>query len=85
MDSNGDPVDVEFYRSFWGLQRTFQAPYDAMGPVSWSAAVKTIQSVLKRFKQGSVAVAASALPSAGATRMNPGDRVLEINPPFVLA
>ena len=74
VDSNGDPVDVEFYSSFWGLQRTFQAPYDAMSPASWSAAVKTIQGVLKRFKQGSVAVAASAQPSAGANQ-----RALEVD------
>ena len=57
VDSNGDPVDVDFYRSFWGLQSTFQAPYDAMVPAAWSSAVKTIQTALKRFKQEGVAAA----------------------------
>jgi len=66
VDSNGDPVDVDFYRSFWGLQSTFQAPYEAMVPAAWSSAVKTIQAALKRFKQEGVAVAGGGLPSAGA-------------------
>ena len=66
MDSNGDPVDADFYRSFWGLQSTFQAPYDAMVPAAWSSAVKTIQAALKRFKQEGVAAAGGGLPAAGA-------------------
>ncbi len=65
VDSNGDPVDVDFYRSFWGLQSTFQAPYQAMVPAAWSSAVKTIQMALKRFKQEGVAVAGGGLPAAG--------------------
>ena len=65
MDSNGEPVDVDFYRSFWGLQRAFQAPYATMAPAPWSSAVKTIQAALKRFKQEGFAVASSSLPSAG--------------------
>lgn len=69
VDSNGDPVDVEFYRAFWGLQRTFQAPSANMAPAPWSSAVKTMQAVFKRFKQEGVAVAGSSVPSTGASAL----------------
>ena len=65
VDSNGEPVDVEFYSSFWGLQRTFQAPYASMDPAAWSTALKSIQAALNRFKQEGIAVAGSSLSSGG--------------------
>ena len=49
MDSEGQPVDAAFYRTFWGLQATFQAPYPAMEPSRWAATIADIKRVLVEF------------------------------------
>lgn len=36
MDSEGKPVDVEFYRTFWGLQAYFADPPRALQPGNWA-------------------------------------------------
>ena len=49
LDSSGQPVDKEFYKTFWGLQKVFQQPYSIMEPSAWAAAVGSIKKVLTEF------------------------------------
>ena len=43
MDSNGEPIDADFYRRFWGLQAVFQNPGAHMAPAPWATAVLNLQ------------------------------------------
>jgi hypothetical protein len=62
VDSEGQPIDAAFYRTFWGLQGAFQAPYAAMEPSKWAAAVGDIKRVLAEFaKQARWPLTAEAL------------------------
>ena len=49
LDSSGQPVDRDFYRTFWGLQAVFQQPYSILEPSAWAAAVGSIRRVLAEF------------------------------------
>lgn len=44
VDSEGNPVDVDFYKTFWGLQAYFNNPALALSPASWA---KVSAGVLK--------------------------------------
>lgn len=48
-DSNGQPVDAELYAAFWGLQSSFQNPYQALEPARWSSVVVALNRVLDAF------------------------------------
>ena len=50
MDSNGQPVDNEFYQKFWRLQQVFQRPEEHMEAGPWAAAVSAIVEALKHFR-----------------------------------
>ena len=49
MDSNGQPVDNEFYQKFWRLQQVFQRPEEHMEAGPWAAAVLAIAEALQHF------------------------------------
>lgn len=49
LDSNGQPVDAQFYALFWGLQAVFQQPYSAMEPSKWATTIADIKRVLAEF------------------------------------
>lgn len=49
LDSSGQPVDRDFYRTFWGLQAVFQQPYSILEPSAWASAVGSIRKVLAEF------------------------------------
>lgn len=68
-DSGGQPVDREFYRTFWGLQGVFQQPYSIMEPSAWAAATSSIGKVLAEFRKqvrpcGCAAIAEEAVRQA---------------------
>ena len=68
LDSSGQPVDSEFYRTFWGLQAVFQQPYSIMEPSAWAAAVGSIKKVLAEFRKqvGPACPPCCCINSAGA-------------------
>jgi len=50
-DSSGQPIDREFYKTFWGLQAVFQLPYSIIEPSAWAAAISNIHKVLAEFQK----------------------------------
>ena len=49
VDSDGQAIDGAFYRTFWGLQAAFQAPYAAMEPSRWASVIGDVRKVLAEF------------------------------------
>ena len=66
VDSDGEPVDVEFYQRFWGLQDIFKDPYKHMRPVPLSTVVTRVPNVYKHFDDGDVSAAGTASLATGA-------------------
>lgn len=66
-DSEGNPIDAAFYKTFWGLQQAFQHPVETLHPDNWTKMVKDVKLVLAEFMKRPVAVSGRA-PSAGTTR-----------------
>lgn len=64
VDSNGEPVDAEFYRRFWGLQPVFQNPGPAMRPGPWAGVMADLTAVLAEFGKRKTIAAASSAPDA---------------------
>jgi THO complex subunit 1 len=56
LDAEGRPVDVAFYRTFWGLQSWFADPRSALAPGACDAVMESVQKVLKRFRAVKVTV-----------------------------
>ena len=50
-DSSGQPIDREFYKTFWGLQAVFQLPYSIIEPSAWAATISNIHKVLAEFQK----------------------------------
>uniref|UniRef100_A0A061R876 THO complex subunit 1 n=1 Tax=Tetraselmis sp. GSL018 TaxID=582737 RepID=A0A061R876_9CHLO len=49
-DSNGAPIDVDFYRTFWGIQRHFQAPLAALESENWDRFCADLDKILAVFR-----------------------------------
>ncbi|KAK9864677.1 hypothetical protein WJX84_002944 [Apatococcus fuscideae] len=63
-DSEGNPIDAAFYRTFWGLQHAFQHPVETVVPDNWTKMVKDVKIVLAEFMKRPVSVSGRA-PSTG--------------------
>jgi THO complex subunit 1 len=61
VDAEGKPVDVEFYTTFWGLQRWFANPPSALAPGQWTEVSRGVRAVLQRFASEKVTVTENAL------------------------
>jgi len=61
VDAEGKPVDVAFYRTFWGLQRWFANPPAALAPGQWAEVSRGVRAVLDRFSSEKVTVTENAL------------------------
>ena len=67
LDAEGRPVDVSFYKTFWGLQSWFADPRSALEPGACDAVMESMQTVLKRFRAVRVTVTgASSISSVSA-------------------
>lgn len=64
VDSEGNPVDVDFYKTFWGLQAYFNNPALALSPASWAKVSAEIRKVLGKFKSVEVSITETA-PESG--------------------
>jgi THO complex subunit 1 len=56
LDANGMPIDTEFYRTFWGLQKWFSDPTSALTSGAWDTISESLNVVLKRFSAEPVTV-----------------------------
>jgi len=56
LDANGMPIDVEFYKTFWGLQKWFSDPTSALASGAWDTISESLNVVLKRFSTEPVTV-----------------------------
>lgn len=56
VDAEGKPIDVEFYKTFWGLQRWFADPLSALSPGAWDTISESLDVVLKKFASEPVTV-----------------------------
>ncbi|KAK9808915.1 hypothetical protein WJX72_006363 [[Myrmecia] bisecta] len=65
VDSNGQPIDGSFYRTFWGLQGKFQTPWDVMKADNWARTIADIKVVLAVFKAQPLTAAGSRLTGTG--------------------
>ncbi len=67
LDAEGRPVDVPFYKTFWGLQSWFADPRSALAPGACDAIMISMQAVLQRFRTVRVTVTgASSISSMSA-------------------
>ncbi|PSC69291.1 THO complex subunit 1 isoform X1 isoform B [Micractinium conductrix] len=73
VDSEGQPVDVAFYRTFWGLQSYFSNPPAALQPGKWGEVSRDIRRVLEKFQAEKVTVGEGA--AAGAANGGQGASV----------
>lgn len=60
LDAEGRPIDVEFYKTFWGLQKWFSDPRLALSPGAWDTISESLKLVLKKFNSTSVTVTEAA-------------------------
>jgi len=56
LDAEGRPVDVAFYKTFWGLQSWFADPRSALAPGACDAVMSAMQKVLARLQAVKVTV-----------------------------
>mgnify|MGYP002629705788 CR=1 FL=1 len=56
LDAEGRPVDVAFYKTFWGLQSWFADPKSALAPGACDAVMSAMQKVLARLQAVKVTV-----------------------------
>jgi THO complex subunit 1 len=61
VDAEGKAVDVEFYTTFWGLQKWFANPPAALPPGQWAEVSRGVRAVLERFASEKVTVTENAL------------------------
>mmetsp|Transcript_39788 Transcript_39788/g.101744 ORF Transcript_39788/g.101744 Transcript_39788/m.101744 type:complete len:559 (-) Transcript_39788:132-1808(-) len=64
-DSNGAPINVAFYRTFWGLQKHFQKPLAALESVNWAEFAAGLRTVLGAFEAQPLAAGAQSGRWAG--------------------
>lgn len=56
IDAEGNVIDVEFYKMFWGLQKWFADPGSALAPGAWDSIMESIKLMLKKFDSVKVTV-----------------------------
>ena len=68
VDTNGQPINVALYRTFWGLQLTFQKFLETMQPAKWSRAAADIKTVLSEFDKHPIVSGSGTLMSGESDR-----------------
>ncbi len=56
VDAEGNAIDVEFYKTFWGLQKWFADPGSALAPGAWDSIMESMKLLLKKFDSIKVTV-----------------------------
>mmetsp|Transcript_38925 Transcript_38925/g.69706 ORF Transcript_38925/g.69706 Transcript_38925/m.69706 type:complete len:558 (-) Transcript_38925:145-1818(-) len=78
-DSNGAPIDVQFYRTFWGLQKHFQRPLAALEAANWGSFCAELRTVLAAFEAQPLAAGAmSGTWSGGGVKYLTSSRLIHL-------
>ena len=56
LDAEGNPIDKNFYYTFWSLQKWFADPPSALAPSKWAEASSALRKVLDVFSKEPVTV-----------------------------